>query len=119
MKINPATTVKTGDTLELRVRVLDIKASDHKWYGLNDMMTVDLISPAGDLPAGLRFQVRRPHDGTADVRSVSRKGKRPLDVLPKPTPEMSKGELLALADARNIDVPDKVTKAQLLELLSK
>lgn len=121
MTIEQVTQAKQGDTLDLAVQVVDVKASDHKWFGPHDLVTLELTAAAGDLPAGLRFQLRRPHDGSNDLRSEARKEvKQRADeaALPIPTPDMTRDELLAIADARGIDAGAKPTKAALLKLLS-
>lgn len=120
----PATTIQPNDELALRVRVVTLKPSEHKWYGPHDLITVEVVDPDGDLPEGLRFQLRRPHDGTADLRSddrreqAARRGQPEPVAAPEPSPSMSKGELLALADARGVEVPHKATKDDLLALLA-
>lgn len=115
------TALTNDDKLDAQLRVVDVKPSDHKHYGRHDLITVELAEQAGDLPAGLRFTVRRPHDGSTDLRSDARKEKtahRATVGLPEPTPAMSKAELVALADAHGIDLPTKATKAQIGELIT-
>lgn len=114
--MDPKTTMTPDDaTLHLPIRVVSVKASDHKWYGAHDLIVVELTQDAGDLPAGLHFQVRRPHDGTADLRSDERKAKQETV---KASPSMSKPQLLALAKEREVEVPAKATKADILGLLA-
>ena len=112
--LKPATTLTDGDELDLRVRVVNVKPSDHKWYGLHDLVTLEVVDEAGDLPTGLRVQVRRPHDGSTDLRSEDRR----KDAEPTVDPTMKKADLLSIADKRGVEVPPKATKAQVIELLS-
>ncbi len=113
-ELTPATTLTDGDELDLRVRVVNVKPSDHKYYGLHDLVTLEVVDGAGDLPAGLRIQVRRPHDGSTDLRSHDRrKGEEPAV-----DPTMKKAELLSIAETRDVELPAKATKAQIIELLS-
>ena len=104
----PATTAKPDDTLELRLRVIEVKPSDHKYFGLHDLLTFELAEAVGDLPAGLRFQVRRPHDGSVDLRSIDRRRRgddRANPVPPQADASMTRSELVALAEAQGLDVP--------------
>jgi hypothetical protein len=124
-KIEPATNLAQGDTITVPLRVLDVKASDHSYFGPHDIVTVEVSEATGELPVGLRFQIRRPHDGSSDLRSSARKdrgaatGAIPSAVasLPQPTSAMTLKELVALADARGVDTGSKPTKAALLESL--
>lgn len=121
-ELKPATTMRPeDDTLHLPVRVLDVKASDHKWFGPHDLITLELVDDAGDLPRGLRLQLRRPHDGTADLRSPERRAKRAAKPVVEDVPvtkDMTKPQLLKVAKDRGVEVPAKITKADLFDLLS-
>ncbi len=123
-KIEPATTLGQGDTITVPIRVLDVKASNHSYFGPHDLISVEVVEATGDLPAGLRFQMRRPQDGTSDLRSSTRRerrgarrGEAAQPALPQAEPTMTLKELIALADARGIDTGAKPTKAKLLKLL--
>lgn len=123
--IQPATTLAQGDTMTVPLRVLDVKASDHAYFGPHDIINVEVTEATGDIPAGLRLQMRRPHDGSNDLRSSPRKRRNaasvdvaPVAALPEPSWAMTRNELIALADARGIDTGAKPTKAKLLTLLS-
>lgn len=79
--------------------------------------------------AQLRVKIEDGPDGFnyGDVRLVvsSEAGKwfgrraqaAEAELTPEPSESMSKGELLALADARGVEIPAKATKAQVLGLL--
>lgn len=115
MTLDPVTTLTTDDTLDARVRVIDVKASDHKYYGAHDLITVELVDTAGDLPAGLRFAIRRPQDGGTDLRSADRKVKDQDDT---PVDEnMTKAQLIEVVEKRGVEVPPRATKKALLAAL--
>lgn len=121
MKIEPATSLAQGDSFDVPVRVLDVRASDHSYFGPHDIVTVEVTTATSDLPAGLRFQLRRPQDGSNDLRSSARRARKAgtaKTALPQATSTMTRDELIALADARGIDTGAKPTKAALLELLT-
>jgi hypothetical protein len=109
-------------TLDLKVKIVSTKPSDHKWFGKHDLLTVELTEAAGTLPAGLRFTLRRPHDGSADLRSDERKAKvtkRGALPMETPTVKMRREQLIALADARGIDVPGNASKEKIVSLLTE
>lgn len=108
------------------LRILDVKASDHAYFGAHDIINLEVTEATGDLPAGLRLQMRRPHDGSSDLRSSARKQHNtvtgavaPAAALPEPSWAMTRDELIALADARGVDTGSKPTKATLLKLLAE
>lgn len=111
---------KNDARLDLRVKIVSVRPTDHKWFGKHDLVTVELVKEVDDLPAGLRFTMRRPHDGSTDLRSVARKTKVGRGMLPleKPTAAMRRDQLIALADARGLDVPGNASKAKIVALLN-
>ena len=66
--------------------------------------------------------MRRPQDGSNDVRSTTRRerpsGRATQPALTQATSTMTVRELIALAHAQGIDTGAKPTKAKLLALLA-
>ncbi len=110
------TAPQPGDSITVTGVVLTSRThADNKFYGTGfAQLRVKIDNgPDGYTYADLRLVV----DDTG--KWLGRKARvAATDVAPEPTPDMSKAQLLALADARGLDVPSKATKGALLGLLS-
>lgn len=105
-----------GQEVTLRGVVLTSHThTDNKFYGTGyAQVRVRLEDgPAGFAYADLRLVV----DDTGKWFGPRAKAAA-SELAAEPTDSMTKAELLALADARGLDVPNKATKAELVELLT-